>query len=269
MIIRRLGLILLSLMLGISTSHARVLKACGHPFYPPVSWVQGDQLTGLAPAVTLQLFAELGYKVELSADYNWKRCLREVQLGNADIVVAAYRIPSRETYLWFSQQPVIADPVALFVNREKPISFTDLDDLRGKTTGLLLGDSFGERFDQFLAQNTRIEHVSRNRQNFEKLALQRIDFMPVGLLSGRLQSRKMGYHDKVVALDYRVSTEFYYLAVGHKSDLNMHMPFIDRRLEEMHNDGTIQRLTDHYSLKYLDAVDLPVTPESLNPKTSP
>lgn len=239
-------------------SNARSLTACGHPFYPPVSWAQGDQLIGLAPAVTRQLFAELGYHVQLSANYNWKRCLLEVQLGNVDIVVAAYRIPSREQYLWFSQEPVIADPVALFVNRQTPISFTGLGDLRSKTAGLLLGDSFGEQFDRFLQENTRIEHVSRNRQNFEKLARRRIDFMPVGLLSGRLQSRKMGFHEQVMPLDYRVSIEFYYLAVGHHSDLKKHLPFINNRLQEMHQDGTIKRLTDRYSLKYLDA------PEHLN-----
>ncbi|BBB26987.1 substrate-binding periplasmic protein [Amphritea japonica] len=240
------------LILLSSTSYSRTLKACGHPFYPPVSWVSDQQLKGLAPAVTQQLFAELGYSVKLRAGYNWKRCLLEVQQGNADIVVAAYRIPSRESYLWFSSQPVIADQLALFVNRKTPPPFNNLDDLQGKVAGLLLGDSFGESLDQFLLQNTRIEYVSRNRQNFEKLADQKIDFMPIGLLSGRLQSRKLGFHEQVMPLIYRVSTEFYFLAVGKSSGLQQHLPFINRRLQEMHLNGTINRLTDHYSLLYLD-----------------
>lgn len=245
---------LLSAVLALlpATSYSRTLKACGHPFYPPVSWISNKQLTGLAPAVTQQLFAELGYSVKLRAGYNWKRCLLEVQQGNADIVVAAYRIPSREAYLWFSNQPVIADQVALFVNRKTPLSFKTLDDLQGKVAGLLLGDSFGENLDQFLLHNTRIEYVSRNRQNFEKLAHQKIDFMPIGLLSGRLQSRKLGFHEQVMPLDYRVSTEFYFLAVGKNSGLQQHLPFINRRLQEMHHNGTINRLTDQYSLLYLD-----------------
>jgi len=245
-----LGLIL---ALTPGTSYSRTLKACGHPFYPPVSWVSDRQLTGLAPAITQQLFAELGYSVQLRSGYNWKRCLLEVQKGNADIVVAAYRIPSREAYLSFSSQPVIADPVALFVNREKPIPLSSLSDLQGKVAGLLLGDSFGESFDQFLAQNNRIEYVSRNRQNFAKLARLKIDFMPIGLLSGRLQSRKLGFHEQVMPLKYKVSTEFYFLAVGRNSDLQQHLPFINQRLQEMQQDGTIRRLTEQYSLIYLDS----------------
>ncbi|GGK56845.1 substrate-binding periplasmic protein [Amphritea balenae] len=257
----RTGVALLISLLTLlpTTSFSRTLKACGHPFYPPVSWVSNQQLTGLAPAVTQQLFAELGYSIKLRAGYNWKRCLLEVQQGNADIVVAAYRIPSRESYLWFSSQPVIADPVTVFVNRDKPIPFKTLNDLQGKVAGLLLGDSFGESFDQFLLQNNRIEYVSRNRQNFEKLANQKIDFMPVGLLSGRLQSRKLGFHEQVKPLNYRVSTEFYFLAVGRHSGLQQHLPFINRRLQEMHQNGTISQLTNHYSLLYLDQT--PVEPK--------
>ncbi|RTE64890.1 ABC transporter substrate-binding protein [Amphritea opalescens] len=237
-----------------SNSHSRTLKACGHPFYPPVSWINDKQLMGLAPAVTQQLFAELGYRVELRAGYNWKRCLLEVQQGNADIVVAAYHIPSRDAYLWFSRVPVIADPITLFVNRQNPIVYTSLDDLRGKVTGLLLGDSFGEDLDQFLLDNTRIEYVSRNRQNFDKLAHQRIDFMPIGLLSGRLQSRKMGFHELIMPLEEKVSTELYFLAVGKNSGLQKHLPFINDRLKELHRNGTIKRLTDQYSLQYLDQI---------------
>jgi len=233
-------------------SYSQTLKACGHPFYPPVSWVDDEKLIGLAPAVTQQLFAELGYTIQLRSGYNWKRCLLEVEQGNADIVVAAYRIPSRDQFLWFTSQPVIADPVALFINQNHRFPFKRLQDLRGKVAGLLLGDSFGEKFDYFLRHNNRIEYVSRNQQNFEKLARNRIDFMPIGLLSGELQSRKLGFHKQIVPLDYRVSTEFYFLAIGQKSGLKQHLPRLNQRLQEMHNDGTIQRFTEKYSLIYLD-----------------
>ena len=175
----------------------------------------------------------------------------EVKKGNADIVVAAYKIPSREAYLHFSTQPIIADPVTLFVNRKNPIQFTGINDLKGKVVGLLLGDSFGESFDYFLENNAQIEHVSRNEQNFYKLANQRIDFMPVGLLSGQLQSQRLGFDEYVSPLDFHVSTEFYFLAVGRHSELAQHMPFISERLEDMHHEGVISDLTQHYSRVYL------------------
>ncbi len=254
---RRLRQLLLSLLLLpaliSSAAQARTLKACGHPFYPPVSWISNGQLVGLAPAVTRELFRELGYNIRLNAGSNWKRCLLEVEQGNADIVVAAYRIASRERYLSYSDQHIISDNVTLFVNRQRPMPFSRLEDLRGKTVGLLLGDSFGDDFDRFIHLNGNIEYVSRGRQNFEKLALGRIDYMPLGQLSGRLQSRKLGFHERIMPLQQVITTEYYYLAVGRDSGLQQHLPRINSRLNQMHRDGTMRRLTEQYSQQYLDA----------------
>lgn len=249
------------------TVSAQTLKACGHPFYPPVSWIGNGQLTGLAPAITKKIFTELGYNIQLITDYNWKRCLLEVQLGNADIVVAAYKIPSRKTFLNFTESPLIADPIALFINRQTPIKVQQMSDLKGKRVGLLLGDSFGEKFDHFLQNSNDIEYVSRNSQNFAKLALKRIDYMPIGILSGELQSKKLGFDDQVMALDYRISTEYYFLAVRKSSALEKHLPYLNRRLKELTQDGTINQLTQVYSQQYIHPT-APLSPRSLTHKAS-
>jgi len=245
---------LLVLCLSVSVSaQARLLKACGHPFYPPVSWLEQQRLVGLAPALVEMLFTELGYQVEFVADYNWKRCLREVELGNADIVVAAYHIASREHYLAFSSTPLVDDPAVLFVHRKRAQQPFDLQQLVGQRVGLLLGDSWGEQLDSFLEQYTRIEYVSRNRQNFAKLAMGRIDYMPVGKLSGQLQSEKLGFAEQLVALDHTISHESYFLAVGRHSGLERHLGWINRQLSLLQRNGSISRLTEQYSRHYLES----------------
>ncbi len=249
---RTVALILWLLTSYSGASLGQTLSACGHPFYPPVSWIKEGKLLGLAPAVSTILFGELGYEVTLEADSNWKRCLRQVEQGNADIIVAAFRIDSRERYLHYSSEAVIADPITLFINRDKPFAFNRLDDLQGKTVGLLLGDSFGDEFDNYLIQNNIIEHVSRGEQNFGKLALGRIDFMPLGRLSGELQSIKLGFSPQITPLDRVITTEYFYLAVGSNSDLIKHLPYINRRLQEMRKDGTLKRLTEQHSRLYLN-----------------
>ncbi|MBN3564862.1 substrate-binding periplasmic protein [Aliamphritea spongicola] len=228
-----------------------VLTACGHPFYPPVSWVSEGQLKGLAPQLTRQLFAELGYDVQLIADTNWKRCLLEARLGNIDIVVAAYRIASRESYLAFSEQYIIADEVRIFVNSDADSPITGMDDLPGKTVGLLLGDSFGDRFDAFLQTNSHIEYVSRNQQNFSKLANQRIDYMPIGWRSGMLQTRKLGFENHVMPLREKIASEYYYLALSKAGNLSQHLPYINQRLQELHKSNRIRNMIRSNSLEYL------------------
>ena len=155
----------LMMVLHSANTQARELIACGHPYYPPVSWVQQEQLIGVAPAVVKLIFAELGYQVKLDTVGNWKRCLSEVKTGHADIVVAAYRIDSREPDFDFSEQHILADPIGVFVNPNTSTDYHSLDDLKGKTVGLLFGDSFGDSLDKFIDENNQVEYVSEGRQN--------------------------------------------------------------------------------------------------------
>ncbi|MBS0543247.1 MAG: transporter substrate-binding domain-containing protein [Proteobacteria bacterium] len=249
---------LFALVLGVCAlpGQARELIACGHPAYPPVSWVANGELRGLAPTLVRELFAELGLSVRLEAFGNWKRCLLEVREGRADIVVAAYRNRERERQFAFSLQHVVADPIVLFVRRDRQFAFDDWEDLRGRTVGLLLGDSFGERFDRFAAANLRIERVSSGRQNLGKLVLGRIDFMPVGMHSGHLQSRRQGQEQVLVQLPQTLVTEYYHVAVRKGSALEAVLPEIDRRLAELHADGSIaRRLQEQADLYLAEAAD--------------
>ena len=230
---------------------ARDLIACGHPAYPPVSWVADGELRGLAPMLVRELFGELGLNVRLEAFGNWKRCLLEVREGRADIVVAAYRNREREQLFDFSAQYVVADPIVLFVRRDRPFVFNDWVDLRGRTVGLLLGDSFGERFDRFAETSLQVERVSTGRQNVRKLVLGRIDFIPIGRDSGRLQSHRLGYDAQVMALPQVLVTEYYHVAVRKGSELEALLPAIDRRLAALHADGSIERRLQQQAERYL------------------
>lgn len=231
---------------------ARELLACGHPSYPPVSWHSQGELVGLAPQVVQQVFGELGHEVRLLALGNWKRCLLEARYGRVDIVVAAYRTHERESWLGFSETALVADPILLFTRRDRPLRFRQWDDLRGLTVGLLLGDSFGDRFDHFAEQYLNIEWVSSGEQNFDKLARGRIDFMPVGLYAWTLQNQRYGYDQLIVQQPGELVTEHYRIGVRRDPQLLALLPQIDRRLRELHVDGSLQRLDEHYSARYRD-----------------
>lgn len=248
-------LIIISLILALQSpkSQSKELIACGHPYYPPVSWVHQQQLIGVAPAVVKIIFAELGYQVKLDAVGNWKRCLSEVKIGHADIVVAAYKIASREPDYDYSQQHIVDDPIGIYVNSNNSKTYHSLNDLKGKTVGLLFGDSFGDSLDKFIEKNNQIEYVSKGKQNLAKLAHGRIDFMPLGIVSGKLQTQKFGYSNKIIVAPFKLKTEHYYLALSPHSELSQHLPYINQRLQELHQNGKIQQLLTQYSTIYLDS----------------
>lgn len=258
---QRLVVRLLCCMLGLSqyvfansdeqikTGSSKKIVLCGHPDYPPVSWAEGGKIVGLAPEIVKQIFHRLDYDVDAKEVGNWKRCLRELELGRVDVAVA-YRTQERESIYDFSSESVIDDPMAIFVNRDRSFPFEHWDNLLGKTTGLMLGDSVGNALDKFLAENLIIERVSKASQNFGKLSRGHIDFIPYGLHTGNLIIQRFGFSDRIVALPNLATTNQYYLAVSRKSDLTQHLELIDIELKKMHDNGDVQRLTGHYIKLY-------------------
>jgi polar amino acid transport system substrate-binding protein len=125
---------------------------------------------------------------------------------------------------------------------------------------LLFGDSFGDSLDKLINDNNQIEYVSKGKQNFEKLAHGRIDFMPLGIVSGKLQIQKLGYHKQIIETLFKLETEYYYLALSPHSELSQHLPYINQRLKQLHENGKIQHLLTQYSKIYLESsaeVDIP------------
>jgi len=230
---------------------ARVITACGHPDYPPVSWVQDQQLIGVAPQVAKQIFSELGYQLKLDNSGNWKRCLQEVKAGNIDLVVAAYKTAPRTAYLNYSSVYLIADTLAIYINSSDQRRYQKLSDLKNKTVGLLLGDSFGDEFDHFLQSLPAREYVSNGAQNFAKLAYQRIDFMPLGVISGQLQQQKLGYKEQLKITSLTIGVEYYYIALGRNSHLNRHMGYINQRLAQLQSNGGIDQLQQCFGHLYI------------------
>ncbi len=233
-------------------AQAQTLTACGHPMYPPLSWQQEGELIGIAPHLTRKLLAEHGYSVNMRVFGNWERCQLAARQGKVDLIVAAYKTRQRERDFHFSDTPIVADPVVLFTHdgNDSPTSLS----LSGRTLGLLFGDSFGDDFDQAASRHPHVERVSTGEQNFRKLALGRIDYMPIGLATGKLQAEKLGLTGQVFALPELLTLEHYHLALPKGSVLEPLLPVLSARLQELTDDHYIQHITPYFERRYLDTL---------------
>ncbi|MNG05850.1 hypothetical protein D3C84_890640 [compost metagenome] len=75
--------------------------------------------------------------------------------------------------------------------------------------------------------------------------------MPVGLYSWRLQNSRFGYDQVIVQQPGQLVTEHYYIGVRRQPRLLALLPRLDQRLRELAADGTLHRLDEHYSARYL------------------
>jgi polar amino acid transport system substrate-binding protein len=246
----------LLMLLASNVQAADKIRYCDYPVYPPISWSDGKQVRGLAPSVVRQLFGQLGYEVEIVVLGNWKRCLLDVAEGRVDEVLA-YSTAQREQSMLFSTVAVLREEVALFINRQHPVKFEQLQDLAHYRGGLLFGESYGVAFDRMVAQHNNIEWVASSRQNFGKLIRGRIDFITQERRTGELYVETLPGAQDIVALPKALSVDYLRVAVSRRSPLSAHMPQIDAQLQRMVDAGDIQRLLNESEVIYRDMINLP------------
>ena len=244
------------LVLGAQAQAGERIRYCDYPVYPPVSWSDGKQVRGLAPTVVRQLFARLGYEVEIVVLGNWKRCLLDAAEGRVDVVLA-YNSDQRDQGMRFSTVPVLREEVAVFFNRQRPVKFERLEDLASYRGGLLFGESYGPDFDRFVARHQNIEWVSDSQQNFGKLIRGRIDFVIQERRTGQLFVEHLPGAQDIQALPTALSVDYLRVAVSRYSPLSQHMAQIDEQLQRMTDNGEIQRWLEQSEVTYRDMVNLP------------
>ncbi|MEN5199109.1 transporter substrate-binding domain-containing protein [Pseudomonas wadenswilerensis] len=244
------------LMPGAQAQAAERVRYCDYPVYPPISWSDGKQVRGLAPTVVRQLFARLGYEVEIVVLGNWKRCLLDAAEGRVDVVLA-YNSDQRDQGMRFSTVPVLREEVAVFFNRQRPVTFERLEDLASYRGGLLFGESYGPDFDRFVARHQNIEWVSDSQQNFGKLIRGRIDFVIQERRTGQLFVEHLPGAKDIQALPTALSVDYLRVAVSRHSPLSQHMAQIDEQLQRMTDNGEIQRWLEQSEVTYRDMVNLP------------
>lgn len=231
---------------------AMTVRICGTPAYPPVSWVAPDgRVEGVNAAVVRALLKPLGVQVDDVQNSNWRRCLKEVELGNIDILTG-FKTEHRQQFFTYLTSPIIHESIYLYYPTGKPLTKTGWQDLMNLRVGVLMGDSFGDLPDAALSQNPNLERVSTQTQNILKLADQRLDAVPMGKLSGQLQIRAMGLDDRISSVATDVN-DYWYVAISNRSPLIQWLPELNDRLQRLlANPATVAGLLERQQTLYLE-----------------
>lgn len=219
--------------------------------------------TGLArqgPLAELirDLLAEEGYRVEFHF-LPWPRAYAEAAAGRFDASAVWMHKAEREADFLFSA-PLLNEEFVFFHLRSQPFDWKHFDDLTGMTLGGGLEYSYGPAFDAFLAEGKiRMERVSSDRQNFEKLLKERVVLYP--------QERNVGY----AALRSQFSPEDAERITHHPTPLLVNLSYLmlprrlagsealrarfDVRLQRFRDDGRYQRYFDDLEAGLYPAVE--------------
>lgn len=223
-----------------------VILASGHPEYPPIMFKNGNEITGVAVDIAREVFRRLGYDLYSQPMGTWENVQQAAKDGQIDVIFAIYKNAERERYLNYSI-PIMMDPVAVFVRKDKPFKYSGLKDLIGKKGTTSQGESWGGDFDQFKPKLT-LEIEKNIAVNIQKLVSGQSDYFIFGLYPGLYNLDAMKLTKKIEQLPLYVDMPDAYIAIAKSSKYAFLITNVNAVLQQMKSDGTILKIFNKYNV---------------------
>ena len=229
-----------------TTPTARIgIVASGHPEWPPIMFQSGAAIDGAGAALVKKIFADLGVAVEIPYTGTWDEVQARARSGEVDVLVAAYKTTEREGYMLYSV-PYTTDPVAIYVAKGKSFPFDSWNVLIGKKGIAMVGDSYGQSFDDFAAANLALTRVTTTAQAYDLLASGKGDYFLNSLYAGDDFLKKNGTAAQFESLPKFVNEENFYVTISKKSAYVTYLPLLNEKIAKYKADGTIAALIAQY-----------------------
>lgn len=212
----------------------------GNPYAPPVVWEEHKELQGVAPDLVKEIFKELSIPYTTRVLRDWQRVQDGAKKGEVDLIVSAYRNDERSTYLNFSI-PYLPEQTVIVVEKGKEFRFINWDSLKGKKGVTGVGESYGQKFDAFIAEHLEVSYYRLERA-IQALNLGEADYLIIDLYTALIYARLLQGEDSITILDPPVTVENFHLAVRKDSALNEHLDAINQKLKEKIDAGAVTSL---------------------------
>ena len=256
MITKRLAIAHLIFLLSGSAALAMPIT----PIVPLLLSEEVDEKNALIPlpketsAIIQYLEASIDLHFEVRR-YPWKRALENAKNGEG-LIFGISKTPERLRKFTFSE-PVFTDQTWLITRCDATFVFNDLQDLKGKTIGVVRGASSGEAFDQLANVLFKIEDDTGAKQaRFNKLYNRRMNaliFYKSDIIASKLEMElnkqyaqnftpfeKPNPHVFCV-LPKPVSTVSIHFATGIDQDMT-YLEIIDKALMRAKKNGDLVRI---------------------------
>jgi len=240
-------IIFLSANLAYSEECKKIVVS-GDPEYPPFTWKDknNNKLWGTFVELLEKAFSELNLPVEAKYVGNWARAQLNARRGAIDILAGPIYTEERAVYMDYVFPEFSIEPKAVFVMKSKAFPFEKWEDLIGMSGGGPLGFSYGDKFDAFAKEKLYLLKVSKTRQLFKMLELDRLNYVILGLYSGLIEAKKIGFAEKVEYLPKYLSSDKLFVAFSKKSPCKKYLGFLSQKSKEYRNLKTHEKLVPKY-----------------------
>lgn len=214
--------------------------------WPPYSYGNDDGLAigGYAIDFMNEISGRIDQPFELRI-FPWLRCLKMAEDGEVDGIMLLTENEERKQFLLMSR-PIISDANLLWYRIDSPHARprSTFEDLQGLRIGVVAGFNYGEPFNAAVRQlNLTLDAAPSILSNFRRLDRDWIDVFLVNRMAADyalhdyplLKARMLAQEGLFESVGFRIGLAQAGRAAGLLAD-------IDKALEDMLNDGTIDRI---------------------------
>ena len=203
----------------------------------------GRAVGGITVDILGEIFRRLGVKLDIEL-YPWKRVLKMAEMGRADGVTFLLYNDERNRYLAFSD--VVMQSRETFFFRPAAVGsfeWSDFADLKPYTIGLVDSYVYGGDFLEVVKKyGLEVEYAQSSEENMTKLNGGRVDLVLEDENVARALIISQGWSKRIRATLHAVSVTDYRMAFSRKSRAQSLLPEVNRVINEMKQDGTIDRI---------------------------
>lgn len=209
--------------------------------YPPYEYSVNGQAQGINVDILREACMRLGLAPRF-VSVPWVRALRMAHDGDVDGIFSLFSTEDRLQFLYFPSEPLSLERNVLVATAGAVPVIERLDDLKGLRVGVVDGNSYGAEFDSsdWIAK----QPVTGSEGLLRKQAAGRTDVSVSNEWVARYLVRKLALDDRLVFLDYTVSTEPLYVAFskakGEQSKVLSES--FARVLKQMREEGVIDAI---------------------------
>jgi len=215
----------------------------------PTAYLVDGRPTGMLVDLVTEAYRRAGHSVEVKL-MPWARCLKEAETGEVDGVFSSFKLPERERFLAFSNEPLTIRVIAFFARPESTERFDgDLAAMRDVRIGVITGTSYGENFDAAVRDGVlrNVERTNSIESNLRKLVFGRVDLVPSYRIVALDTARRLQLLAQIREISPPLDSVPTYLAFTKVRDLRKWSNDFDAAMASMKQDGTYDRIIQRYS----------------------
>ncbi len=172
--------------------------------------------------------------------------LKYAEVGKLDMVASLYWTKERGKVYTYTE-PYLMNEARVFVLKNKKFKLEKLEDLIGLMGGTPYGGgSYGDKFDLFTKKHLDLVKATSKQQHINLILNERVDYFILDYQDGMIYLKNNELENKIVPLDYPISTTKVHFAFSKLSPCINLLESINRFIVNSTTNGIIKNITHKY-----------------------